>query len=72
MFEWCSVQQQIVVGYEEDKLWLIAMRHNITGEFAKLRIFYFEVVVLIQPMHQATTFFTKIWRSSLLRQEFRA
>jgi len=33
LFEWCSVQQQIVVGYPEDKLWLIAIRHNVTGDY---------------------------------------
>jgi hypothetical protein len=31
MFEYCSAQTQIVVGYEEDFLMLIAMRHNATG-----------------------------------------
>ncbi len=31
MFEWCSVQQQIIVGYAEDILMLISIRHNDTG-----------------------------------------
>ncbi len=31
MFEWCSVQQQIIVGYAEDMLMLISIRHNDTG-----------------------------------------
>lgn len=31
IFEYCSAQHQIVVGYEEDFLMLLAMRHNTTG-----------------------------------------
>jgi len=33
IFEWCSRRQRIVVDYTEDQLVLIAMRHNITGEY---------------------------------------
>ena len=33
IFEWCSRQQRIVVDYTQDQLVLIAMRHNITGEY---------------------------------------
>ena len=33
IFEWCSRKQRIVVDYTEDQLVLIAMRHNVTGEY---------------------------------------
>jgi len=35
IFEYCSAQQQIVVGYEEDLIMLVAMRHNRTGMYVK-------------------------------------
>jgi hypothetical protein len=35
MFEYCSAQTQIVVGYPEDFLMLIVMRHNATGRYLK-------------------------------------
>jgi RNA ligase len=34
IFEWCSRQQRIVVDYPEDRLVLIAIRDNVTGEYA--------------------------------------
>lgn len=33
IFEWCSRQQRIVIDYPEDKLVLLAMRDNFTGEY---------------------------------------
>lgn len=33
VFEWCSPFNQIVLPYEEDQLTLLAVRHNITGEY---------------------------------------
>lgn len=33
IFEWCSRRQRIVVDYPEDRLVLIAMRDNITGDY---------------------------------------
>jgi RNA ligase len=36
-FEWCSLKQQIVIAYPEDKLVLLAVRHNITGEYLKIQ-----------------------------------
>ena len=33
IFEWCSRKQRIVVDYPEDRLVLIAMRDNITGDY---------------------------------------
>jgi len=33
IFEWCSRSQRIVVDYPEDRLVLIAVRDNITGEY---------------------------------------
>lgn len=33
LFEWCSRQQRIVVDYPQDKLVLLAMRHNWTGHY---------------------------------------
>lgn len=33
MFEWCSLKQRIVISYPEDKLVLLAVRNNITGEY---------------------------------------
>lgn len=34
IFEWCSRKQRIVVDYPEDKLVLIAIRNNVTGDYA--------------------------------------
>ena len=34
IFEWCSRKQRIVVDYPEDRLVLIAIRDNITGEYS--------------------------------------
>lgn len=34
IFEWCSRSQRIVVDYPQDRLVLIAVRDNITGEYA--------------------------------------
>jgi RNA ligase len=34
IFEWCSRQQRIVVDYPNDRLVLLAVRDNITGEYA--------------------------------------
>lgn len=36
IFEWCSRKQRIVVDYPEDRLVLIAIRDNITGEYESL------------------------------------
>lgn len=33
LFEWCSRQQRIVIDYPEDRLVLLAMRDNFTGEY---------------------------------------
>jgi RNA ligase len=33
IFEWCSLQQQIVCGYPQDRLVLTAVRHVRTGEY---------------------------------------
>jgi RNA ligase len=33
IFEWCSRKQRIVVDYPEDRLVLIAIRDNVTGEY---------------------------------------
>ena len=33
IFEWCSRKQRIVIDYPEDRLVLIALRHNTTGEY---------------------------------------
>lgn len=33
IFEWCSRKQRIVIDYPEDRLVLIAIRHNVTGEY---------------------------------------
>jgi RNA ligase len=33
IFEWCSRKQRIVIDYPEDRLVLIAVRHNYTGEY---------------------------------------
>ena len=33
IFEWCSRKQQIVVDYPEDKLVLVAIRHNKSGDY---------------------------------------
>jgi len=37
IFEWTSPNNQIVLLYEEDQLTLLAIRHNITGEYLKIR-----------------------------------
>ena len=36
IFEWCSMQQQIVLEYPVDQLVLTGMRHMITGEYVDL------------------------------------
>jgi len=33
IFEWCSRKNRIVIDYPEDRLVLVAMRHNETGEY---------------------------------------
>jgi RNA ligase len=33
LFEWCSRKNRIVIDYPEDSLTLLAVRHNITGEY---------------------------------------
>lgn len=33
IFEWCSRKQRIVIDYPEDRLVLIAVRNNVTGEY---------------------------------------
>jgi RNA ligase len=33
IFEWCSRQQKIVLDYPEDRLVLLAIRDNVTGEY---------------------------------------
>lgn len=33
IFEWCSNKQRIVVNHDEDRLILLAMRENVTGEY---------------------------------------
>lgn len=33
IFEWCSRKQRIVVDYPEDRLILVAIRDNVTGEY---------------------------------------
>lgn len=33
LFEWCSRKQRIVIDYPEDTLRLLAVRHNVTGEY---------------------------------------
>lgn len=35
IFEWCSRKQRIVIDYPEDRLVLIAVRHNFTGVYVK-------------------------------------
>lgn len=37
LFEWCSPFNQIVVLYEEEKLTLLAVRENITGNYVSIR-----------------------------------
>jgi hypothetical protein len=37
LFEWCSRKQKIVIDYPEDKLVLLAVRNNITGEYLPIR-----------------------------------
>jgi len=36
VFEWCSPFNQIVLPYEEEQLTLLAVRHNITGEYLSI------------------------------------
>jgi len=36
IFEWCSLKQRIVIAYPEDKLILLAVRCNFTGEYKRL------------------------------------
>lgn len=33
IFEWCSNKQRIVIDHKEDTLILLAVRHNVTGEY---------------------------------------
>lgn len=33
LFEWCSRQQRIVIDHPEDRLVLLAVRHNVTGQY---------------------------------------
>lgn len=33
IFEWCSRKQRIVLDYKQDQLILLAVRHNVTGEY---------------------------------------
>lgn len=35
LFEWCSRQQKIVIDYPDDKLVLLAIRDNVTGEYTQ-------------------------------------
>ena len=35
IFEWCSRQQRIVIDYHNDILVLIAIRHNVSGEYVQ-------------------------------------
>jgi RNA ligase len=37
IFEWCSRKNRIVLDYPEDQLILLAVRHNITGEYLDVR-----------------------------------
>lgn len=37
LFEWTSPNNQIVLPYENDQLTLLAVRHNITGEYLKIQ-----------------------------------
>jgi RNA ligase len=37
IFEWCSRKQRIVIDYPEDRLVLIAIRNNETGEYASYK-----------------------------------
>ena len=37
LFEWCSRKQKIVIDYPEDKLVLLAVRDNVTGEYLSIR-----------------------------------
>lgn len=36
IFEWCSNKNRIVIEYPEDKLVLLAIRNNYTGEYAQI------------------------------------
>ena len=36
IFEWCTRKNRIVIDYPEDKLILIAIRNNITGEYINI------------------------------------
>jgi RNA ligase len=37
IFEWCSRKQKIVIDYPEDRLVLLAVRNNVTGEYLSIR-----------------------------------
>lgn len=37
LFEWCSRKQKIVIDYPEDKLVLLAVRDNVSGEYLPIR-----------------------------------
>jgi RNA ligase len=37
IFEWCSRKQKIVIDYPQDSLTLLAVRHNITGEYLQIQ-----------------------------------
>jgi len=38
IFEWCSPNNQIVIRYENPSLTLLAVRHNVTGEYLEERL----------------------------------
>ena len=38
IYEWCSRKQRIVIDYPEDSLTLLAVRHNITGEYMDIHL----------------------------------
>ena len=53
IFEWCSRQQRIVVDYTEDQLVLIAMRHNVTGEYLSYDVLTYNGAYWHIPVVQA-------------------
>lgn len=62
IFEWCSRQQRIVIDHPEDRLVLLAIRDNITGEYVsyeKLKTFEQEfgipVVGVVGVAHNGST-----------------
>jgi RNA ligase len=58
IFEWCSRKQRIVVDYPEDKLMLIAVRWNDTGDYmaydVMTAVFQNELVVPIVKQYPGT------------------